>query len=513
MIKEHTIQNLINNIENFKKSNLTIAEFCKENNLSKNYFSARIRKIKSEEEPTELMKKAIDLYTTMKKSSIKAETDDRAKIEFVRDEDGKIHHYWYEIYKRDKPSLVGIISRAEMDSIYRMYSFYGTSLTQRQISRFFPDLSLVDFKRVLRAFNITKASAPFAPHMIEEKSQEELREIQLREKENDFLRKAEEDIIRNNEKLLKKYAQENIKLKEELTFLNSIDVKLENINIIDYKPYSTSSKNSINLYLADMHIGSTVTSGSLYSENINYDENEIKRRLSEVIKNLTNFGELNTLNIVLLGDNIDCCGIDGFTSRLDHRMPQQMDAKEQITTFLNVMNWFIHNIKNNIKCNNINVYSVPNGNHSGNYEYAANIALMNLINNSFKDINTTLWDKFYGVFECDSNVFLCCHGKDSNYMKKPMPLNLNDNIQVKIYEYLKEYNITSDKPIHVVKGDLHSESFNSCKLFDYRNVLSLFGSSDYCAYNYSKNSFGVSYDFIINGTVTRGSFEISNPNK
>ena len=64
-----------------------------------------------------------------------------------------------------------------------MYSYYGSSLTQRIVSRNFPEYSLVDFKRILRAFNITKASAPFAPHMFEEYTEDQLKEIHLREKE------------------------------------------------------------------------------------------------------------------------------------------------------------------------------------------------------------------------------------------------------------------------------------------------------------------------------------------
>ena len=40
-------------------------------------------------------------------------------------------------------------------------------------------------------------------------------------------------------------------------------------------------------------------------------------------------------------------------------------------------------------------------------------------------------------------------------MKRPMPLNLNDNTKIKIYEYLDVNNI-HDNNIHVIKGDLHS---------------------------------------------------------
>ena len=83
--------------------------------------------------------------------------------------------------------------------IYRLYSYYGSSITQREVSRSFPEYSLEDFKKILRVFNITKASAPFAPHIIEENTPEQLQVMQLREKENDFLRGIEAQRIKQNE--------------------------------------------------------------------------------------------------------------------------------------------------------------------------------------------------------------------------------------------------------------------------------------------------------------------------
>lgn len=154
------------------------------------------------------------------------DTDDVSETSYIRNDSGQIKLYSFKIFKKNKPALSGNLTREEMASIYRLYSYYGASLTQRQISRYFPDYSLIDFKRILRAFNITKASSPFPPHMIEEKTEDELREIQLREKENDFLRKSEEDIIKNNEKLLRKYAQENIVLKEKLKIFSDFKVDL-----------------------------------------------------------------------------------------------------------------------------------------------------------------------------------------------------------------------------------------------------------------------------------------------
>jgi hypothetical protein len=35
---------------------------------------------------------------------------------------------------------------------------------------------------------------------------------------------------------------------------------------------------------------------------------------------------------------------------------------------------------------------------------------MSYVNVRFPAINTTLWDKYYGIFAVNNNVFLCMHG-------------------------------------------------------------------------------------------------------
>lgn len=96
--------------------------------------------------------------------------------------------------------------------------------------------------------------------------------------------------------------------------------------------------------------------------------------------------------------------------------------------------------------------------------------------------------------------------KDFAFMKKPMPLNMNDKTQLMLYEWLDSQHIYGDN-IHFIKGDLHSNALSSCKKLSYRNVLSLFGASDYSDYNYSKNSYGLSYDIISGFNLIRGTFE------
>ena len=238
-MKHSTVRKYTEILTAAKNSGQNLHLFCEKNGLNYNSIVGAISTLKKQNDAeTDEVKTLLRLYSEVvskKGKSLKEviETDDRAETSILRGEDGRISFYSYQIFRRDKAPLTGKLTREEMNTIHRLYSYYGDSLTQRVISRHFIDLSLIDFKRILRAFNITKASAPFAPHMFEELSEDELREIQLREKENSFLRKAEEDQIKNTEKLLKKYAQENIELKRQMKYLYEFRLKLsENLNSI-----------------------------------------------------------------------------------------------------------------------------------------------------------------------------------------------------------------------------------------------------------------------------------------
>ena len=409
-MRQSTIKKYTDILNSVKDSGKSLRAFCNENNIS----YSNLRSLFAELRKNQLKEtqNLVNLYNQITNKFVEnLDTDDRAETTITRDDNGKIISYNYKIFRKNKSPLIGSLSREEMNLIHRLYSYYGDSLTQRTISRHFVELSLIDFKRILRAFNITKASGPFASFMYEEYTEEELRDIQLREKENSFLRKAEEDLIKNNEKLLKKYAQENIELKDKL---KKAQFNVELDKIIPYTiEVNNNSDRIINLYLADMHIGATVCSGALYKDNVNYGKDEIIRRLKCIIQNLIEIGPFGKINLVLVGDNIDCCGIYGRTARLDHEMPENMDPREQANTFLSIMRWFVSSLIATFKCE-LEMFSVPCGNHAGNFEYICNKALMSIINVEFPNIKTTLWEDFHGVFEVNGLKFIICHGKNSN---------------------------------------------------------------------------------------------------
>ena len=463
------------------------------------YYYQAYQNVISSDYSDELKAKFMDAYSKCKKYKAKeeVETDDRAITNVERDENGLIQYYTFEIYRRESPTLTGKLDRREMETIYRLYSLYGANLTQKIVSREFPQFTFIEFKRILRAFNIYKANSEFAPHIIEERSEEELINLHNQNKENNVLRRIEKDQLSEANKLINKLAKENQELKKNSADFHFVeDVEIKPIRI--YKKESTGT--SLMLHLSDIHVGACLESGNLYENN--WNEEELARRLDAIIDLISDFGTLDHIVINMLGDYLD--GMDNMTARRDHIMPQNMDNREQFNVFIKQMLFFIGQLA--YYTSKITIYAVPEGNHDGISGYMAIKALEYATKAKFPDINFTVFERFFGTYKFKGETYLIMHGKDARFMKKPLPLNLNSDSNVIIRDWLDREGLTESN-IHIVKGDLHSNNINSCRKFDYRNVLSLFGDSDYSQYNYPSNGYGVSYDLFIGKIRTIGTFE------
>lgn len=452
---------------------------------------------------------------TIHDSSSDDKFEDRIKVTPIRDEStlyeikgekvGKITHYDFTILNRDKKPLSGTLSREQMELIHRLYSNEGASLTQKQVSRYFPDYTFQEFKKILRAFNITKSgSAQLAPHVIEEESMDKLIQLSYQNKENSYIKKYEQEEYKllkdSNDKLRK----ENYDLKNKY---KSFDELLTNYfnspckYVISNKSLnSVKSKQHLMLHLSDFHIGAKVRKTSIYSNEYNYEV--IKNRLSSLLDKIAG-KKFDTIVVNLLGDMLD--GIDSQTARKDHILPQNMDNFEQITAYLEIMEWFFTSLYSMGICNNLKVYSVKNGNHDGISGYTATKALFNKLNLIIPGCETVLYSDFFGYYEFEGRHFIICHGKDDEFMKRALPLNLTDKDKTFIRDWL-DYNKIFGENIHFIKGDLHSDNLNSSSRFDYRNCLSLFGNSDYSSFNFEKNNYGVSYEILDGDDLLRGTF-------
>lgn len=482
----------------FSKTN-NLKEFCSKVDFKYDLLTNYINAIRKNDPHSEI----IELYDALQPTTVEEiDNDERSEIKQIRDENGKIKGYSFTIFKKKKTPIMGTFNREEMNQLYSLYSFYGDNLQQRVVSRYFPDYSLVDVKRILRAFNITKASSPFAPHMYEEHTEDELKEILGRLKENNFLKRLEKDQIKDLQDQNLKLAKENQQLKN--TTLSDLKFNIDYNNFPTFTPKTPIQSNSIlMLHLSDLHIGATLETGSLYENTWDYEH--ICFCLNNLLNKIVELGNFDIIYINMLGDNLD--GMDEQTARRDHLMPQNMDNKAQVETFLKCMLYFLSALRKHT--NNIIIHSVPEGNHDGSFGYAATLALKAAAESTVKDLDFTISNQFLSHYSVLGETFIICHGKDPKFMKKPMPLYLNDKTKNWLNDYINAEGLdkTPNGHLHVVKGDLHSNTMSSCLKFTYRNVLSLFGDSDYSQLNYSRNASGVSYELFTNGNMTSGTFE------
>ena len=491
-ISEKKINEIIEDLNNYKTL---------DNEKHKaGYYYMAYQNVVNSNHSDELKSKFTEAYNNCKKIKPKKEnvdTDDRAITNVERDENGLIQYYTFEIFRKDSPTLIGKLDRREMETIYRLYTIYGANLTQKIVSREFPQYTFVEFKRILRAFNIYKANSEFAPHIIEERSEEELIKLHNQNKENNVLRRVEKDQLVEANKLINKLAKENIELKKNSTdFHFTSDVEIKPIRI-SKKEFADKS---LMLHLSDIHVGACLESGNLYDNN--WNEEELERRLDAIVNFVSGFSALDHIVINMLGDYLD--GMDNMTARRDHIMPQNMDNREQFNVFIKNMLSFIGQLA--YYTSKITIYAVPEGNHDGISGYMAIKALEYATKAKFPEIEFNVFERFFGTYKFKGETYLIMHGKDARFMKKPLPLNLNSDSNTLIRDWLDREGLYQSN-IHIIKGDLHSNNLNACRKFDYRNVLSLFGDSDYSQYNYPSNGYGVSYDLFIGNNRTIGTFE------
>jgi len=159
--------------------------------------------------------------------------DERSKGETLRgkeifaDNNGiklkRITGYKYKILIRNEKPLEGTLSREQMDMVYLFYSgMDGAGMTLRTVSREFPSLSFRDFKRILRAFNVTKSSLPVSPHVMEEMTSDEIVSLIHRNKEHTILKQVDNDRHKYYEKRYFDSQKEMSVIKDSFNWVDGI---------------------------------------------------------------------------------------------------------------------------------------------------------------------------------------------------------------------------------------------------------------------------------------------------
>ena len=477
-----------------KKINEIIEDLGKYKSLNNkkhkaNYYYQARQNIIDSDHPIELIKKFLDIYSQCKRNVTlnkeEIETDDRAITNLERDDDGRIQFYSFEIYRKDNPTLVGKLDRKEMETIYRLYSIYGANLTQKIVSREFPQFTFIEFKRILRAFNIYKANSEFAPHQIEELSEEQLITLHNQNKENSILRRIEKDQLAEANKLIDKLAKENLELKEDTINKQNVVKDLINIKLFskEVKIQNTSCHSDLIIVLSDLHVGAYNEKNG-YIELEDYNEIEITRRLDKILTSINNNVEYNSVIVCNLGDSVD--SYNKQTTRGGHELPSIISNKEQSKLYLKIMLEFFNKLI--LICPKIKYICIGESNHDGDWGWLNNIVLAEKLRNL--NIDSYISDDPIDTFDVNGVSVIYLHGKDNLTQFKNFPLTLD----FKTESWFNSYFIDCGKLLQnkkcVIKGDLHQYAYTCAKHFDYISAPSLYGSSNWITSNFGKTPWG-----------------------
>lgn len=439
-------------------------------------------------------------------SSEDEEFEDRATTEIIRDSMGKIIEYKFTILRRDNEPFTGTLTLDQMQNLYFLYSNQGRNLPTNKVLESFPQYTINELKKIIRAFNITKCSEPFAPHFIETHTDEELRDFRIRYKGERSANAAMRDESKGLQDYIKQQAQ---KLKDLKTQLNDYDSMFKSLNLptFDFKPTSSNKRDrSLILYPSDMHIGCYIQKRSTFYHP--YDLPEIKRRIDKMLEPFMG-QSYDEIIIANLGDTID--GFNAMTSR-GTILPQIADGNKEIFQwFMEAMMYMMSKINSGMKYNLLRYYSVGDSNHGGSIEYVCQKALEYALLNAFKeDVIVEIFDENYGMFNVYDQNYLITHGKDSNEMIKNLPLTINRNPEVEL-----RMNQLLDRKFkvqyaHIIKGDLHQSATTYGDRFRYRSVGCMLGSSEWTAANFGDNDAIVDYDIVYSdGTILEGRIKVN----
>lgn len=296
--------------------------------------------------------------------------DERSIGQSVTDTEGKITHYYYKILIRDEEPLEGTFTREEMDKIYRLYSnLDGAGLTLRAVSREFHNLTFRDFKRILRAFNITKSSVPVAPHILQEKNPDDITQIIIRNKENIVLKKLDNERNKLFEKYLLDANRKLYEYKKGEDWIESIINKhFENRSQstgqrFDFtkqaKPKSSTEGTPTVCVFGDVHYGKRFDNpilGRAYNKSIAHE------RVMQIANSIVNDHKIrNSKEIIMVcvGDLVESIMEDGMHA--GHIYEMDLFQEEQIFFAVDSLRAMIHHVLSNTNCPVI--FHAIQGNH------------------------------------------------------------------------------------------------------------------------------------------------------
>lgn len=252
------------------------------------------------------------------------------------------------------------------------------------------------------------------------------------------------------------------------------------------------------IYTSDKHIAAYVDhQRAIYAndfDELNYDA-RMKLIIHEVLYLHTIHGSFQDVYVIDLGDKMD--GLNGYTTRGGHKLPQNMSNRKAFETALTVEKAFYDRLFTSGVAEQYHVIHNANSNHGGDFDYMVNRALEIYVQQKYPDVKTRVMEKFIEHLTYGKHTILLTHGKDDADLKHGLPMHLNDKAESYLNKYLMFHGINPQQTfVSVIKGDLHTNTSQDAYGFRYRNVLSLFGGSKWVGNNFGPCKPGCSFDII-----------------
>lgn len=250
----------------------------------------------------------------------------------------------------------------------------------------------------------------------------------------------------------------------------------------------------LRLIIADTHIGMDVNVNNEEMFGGCWDAKELETRRNVLVSVAKEYhaiyGDFDEVHIIELGDFLD--GWDGFTARKGHALPQNMNNAEAFATGMHFKTELVRDIVENIPCNKIRCFNVTNDNHSSDFGRILNMAVKQIVEAKFANVEYNILARFIEHYEYGKNVFILCHGKDDKHLKFGFKANVDERGKEKIAEYLREYEINPKKQqITFEKGDSHIQVLdNSVPYFNFHSYMAFSPPSGWVKNNYNNSRSG-----------------------
>jgi hypothetical protein len=244
------------------------------------------------------------------------------------------------------------------------------------------------------------------------------------------------------------------------------------------------------LTYTDVHVGMDTNSdnNSMYATEWN-KEVIMESALSMVEEVLIDMSS-SCLVVDELGDFLD--GLNGYTTRGGHKLPQNMTDEEAFDCALEFKMFLLDNLAPNYTTIIFN--NICNDNHAGSFGYFVNSAFKQMAEKRYPaKVRVTNHRQFINHYFMGDICYVITHGKDDKTLKFGFKPFLDSKGIEKIDQYCKQNSIyANSSKIVFKKGDSHQCLFDMATSDDfyYFNYPALSPSSQWVQNNFKKGRRG-----------------------